>query len=93
MSDEWKMVPRTLTPEMDEAGYRVEMRGLSEAWEAMLSASPPLPESVLSAMVERGARAMCRRCRVVPACDCNGDLGSIVDEARACILAALGESR
>ena len=38
-------------------------------------------------MVERVARALCKRCRVIPSCDCDGKLGTLEDDARAAIAA------
>ena len=41
-------------------------------------------------MVERVARALCKRCRVIPSCDCGGHFGSLLDDARLAIEAVRG---
>lgn len=72
MSEKWVLVPSVATNTMCDAGEGFNIRcgcpdcdltawdKVAEGYSAMLSAVPPIPDSVLAEMVERGARAICR---------------------------------
>lgn len=104
MSDKWALVPVEPTEGMLEAAYWAagDETGMPlvvrSNYAAMLSAVPPIPDSVFAEMVERGARAACQF--AVRAGNCAGDPGPsewsacpCYAVASACLRAALGIDR
>lgn len=92
---EWILMPKELSTEMILGAHHYVS---PETWAAFLSARPPLPAAVLDAMVERGARAMvtawCYAPEGTPDWNANwiGNQNQYRKQARACILAALGDA-